>query len=519
MIHSGVATEARFLRPASAWGLLLGLALVRLSLHLYAAGVWGYDYMTDELYYLDCADRLDWGYVDHPPLSVGVLWLARAAIGESLLAIRFLPALIGSAVVVLTGLMAREMGGHRSAQGLAALAAVAFPIHMGATGFYSMNAIDLLVWSLAMLVVLRLINEGDPRWWIGLGVLLGLGLLNKLSVSWLGIGLVVGLVATPERRWLWTPWPWIAAAIAVAIVSPYVLWQIEHDWPFVEFTRNAQLVKLVPRPPLRFAGEQLVVANPLLAPFWMAGLLYYFLAEDGRSYRLLAWLWLTVFTILLLSGFARAHYLAPAYPVAIAGGGLAFAHFARRRRWLLPLTAALLAIAGALFVPLILPVMSPRAYVALAESLPIGAPEEDVGGEGKLPVHLSLQFVGRAAIAAAAEAFHSLPADERDRAGILTETFGSAGAINRFGAAVGLPAAIGTHNNYWLWGPGSYTGEVMVVLASPDSRVLEVFEKCEYVASIRCEYCMPLFTRKAAYVCRRSERPLAEVWPQLKSYW
>jgi len=208
MAHA--APLPRTLAPV-AWQLLIGLAFVKLGVHLLSSGLLTYGYMTDELYYLDCARHLAWGYVDHPPLSVAVLWLVRATAGDSLVALRLLPALAGCVTLVLVALMARELGGGRIAQGLAALAALVAPVYLAVGAFYSMNAFEPMFWALAAWLLLRLHNDGSPRLWLLLGVVMGLGLLNKISMSWFGVGLVVGLVLTPQRRWLATPWPWLAA--------------------------------------------------------------------------------------------------------------------------------------------------------------------------------------------------------------------------------------------------------------------------------------------------------------------
>lgn len=229
MAPQGVANEPRRI----AWRLLIGLAVVKLAVHLLAAGPLAWGYMTDELYYLDSIDRLDWGFVDHPPLCVALLGLVRAALGSSIFAIRIVPACLGAATVLLTGLIARELGGGRTAQGLAAVAALTSPVHLSMAMFYSMNPIDDALWPLAVWLLLRLINGGSARLWLLIGLVVGLGLLNKASMLWFGAGLAAGLLLTPERRWLRTPWPWAAASVAALCFAPFVWWQVQHDWPFL----------------------------------------------------------------------------------------------------------------------------------------------------------------------------------------------------------------------------------------------------------------------------------------------
>ena len=242
--------------PAVAWSLLLALAGVKLGLHALSSGLVGYGYSADELYFLDCANRLAWGYVDHPPFSIAVLWAARAALGDSLVVLRLVSASAGAIAAILTGLIAREMGGGRGAQALAALALVVSPVTLFTTGYYSMNAFDLALWTLASYLVVLLLNGTDERLWRLLGVVLGVGLLNKWSMLWFGIGLGVGVIATPQRRWLVTPWPWLCGLIASAIWVPNLLWQMQHDWPTLEFMRNGMADVMVAKSPLSFVRDQ-----------------------------------------------------------------------------------------------------------------------------------------------------------------------------------------------------------------------------------------------------------------------
>lgn len=503
-----------------AWRVLLGLALVKVGVHVLSSGLLSYGYMTDELYYLDCANHLAWGYVDHPPLSIAVLWLVRMTLGDSLLALRLLPALAGSVTVVVTALMARELGGGRIAQGLAALAAVVSPVYLGVGAFYSMNAFEPALWTLAAYLLLRLHNGARATLWLLLGVVMGVGLLNKISMLWFGFGLVVGLVLTPQRRWLTTPWPWLAAAIAFALFAPHLIWQVQNNWPTLEFMRNATRHKLVSKSPLAFLGEQVLIMHPLVLPFWIGGLLYYFASQDGRRFRLLGWIWVTVFLLLITSGATRANYVGPAYSILLASGGVALERLTQARswRWLPAAAAGAFAVGGLVVAPMAVDLLPPEQYITYQQAIGLSAPRDQVDALGALPIHFALKFHAPAVMQAVAAAYASLPPDDRERVGILTTSFGEGGAINFFGPKIGLPHAIGTHNNYWLWGPGAYTGDVMLAVASSDSELLEFFEEVTLASPIHCTYCMPELGAKSVYICRRARHPLSEVWPKLKDY-
>jgi 4-amino-4-deoxy-L-arabinose transferase-like glycosyltransferase len=506
-------------RSPVAWTWLLGLALIKLGIHLLSS-VLTYGYMTDELYYLDCADHLAWGYVDHPPLSVALLALLRLTIGDSLIALRLVPALAGSATIVLVGLMARELGGSRVAQGLAALATLVAPVYFGIDAFYSMNAFEPPLWALAAYLLLRLENGATPRLWLLVGVVIGLGLLNKISMLWFGLGLVVGLLLTPQRRWLRTPWPWLAGAIGLALFAPHITWQARNGWPTLEFMHNAMQFKMQAKAPLRFLAEQVLTMHPLLLPFWLSGLAYYFIDEHGCRFRLLAWIWISVLVLLVLSGSTRSNYMAPAYVMLLPAGGVAVEQLVRRRswNWLPPALAGAFAVGGAVIAPMAVDLLPPEQYVAYQHALGLVPPADQVDPIGVMPLHFALKFHAPAIMRAVKEAYAALPAEDRARAGILASSFGEAGAINFFGPHIGLPHAISAHNNYWLWGPGAYSGEVMLVFAPPDAAVLELFDHVEVASRIRCDYCLPALTTMSIYICRGPRRPLPELWPQLKNY-
>jgi len=349
---------------------------------------------------------------------------------------------------------------------------------------------------------------------------LGVGLLNKISMLWFGLGLTVGLVLTPERRWFVTPWPYLAAALSLAIFAPHVVWQLQHGLPTLEFMRNATELKMVSKSPLGFAAEQLLMMNPLAVPFWLAGLVYYFASPAGSRHRVLGWIWITVFLLLAASGSARANYLGPAYTVLLPAGGVAFERLARGRRWRwLPATAAvLLAVGGAATAPMAIPLLPPARYVAYERALGISAPVEQQGEIGPLPMHFALRFGWEELMEAVEEAHATLSEEERTGTAVFGSWFGDTGAVNFFGREAGLPPAISGHNNYWLWGPREFSGDVLIVIARSDARLVELFEHVEPVASVGCQYCMPDTSRLSVYVCRGLRQSLPEVWPRLKHY-
>lgn len=231
--------------------------------HLLTAATDDFGLFRDELYYIACSERLGLGYVDHPPLMAWLTRFGRVVLGDSMLALRVLPALAAGGTVLCTAMTTRAMGGHRQAQALAATAAAVAPVYLANFGRVSMNAYDVLIWSAAAWVLVRNLRDGDGRGWVVFGVLAGVGLLNKLSVLFLGFGLVVGLLLTFDRRRLTDRQLWLGGLVAAALFLPHVVWQVANGWPTLEFMQNAILNKTLPLAPATFLGEQILMMNPL----------------------------------------------------------------------------------------------------------------------------------------------------------------------------------------------------------------------------------------------------------------
>ncbi len=509
-------------RAPLAASLVVGIALAKLLVHLgtnvIVARPGGYGIFRDELYYLACAARLAAGYVDQPPLSIWLLALSRAVVGDSLFALRLLPALAGAATVFLVGLIAREMGGGRYAQGLAAGAATLSLIFVAYDVIYSMNGFDLLLAALAAWWLVKLINEGERRYWIYLGLTLGLGLLNKVGMLWIGLGIFVAVVVTAERRWLATRWPWLGGALAGLLFLPYVVWNATHDWAHLEFIRRATEGKYSGLDALDFLGGQLLIQNPFNLPIWLGGLVFLF-TPAGRRYRALGVLFVTAAIVLVINGQSKPEYLASAFPGIFAAGGLAWERWlSPARRWGRALLVAVMLL-GVSLLPAVLPVLPVPAYVKWAETMGI-APSTAEGKElAELPQFYADMFGWEEKAAAVAAVYHALEPQERAATAIFAENYGRAGAIEYFGPAHGIAPGItvGNHNNYWLWGPGDRTGAVVILIGGDDGPAAS-YESFEQAGVARCDHCMPYEKDIPIWLARGLKEPIEEVWPRIGHY-
>lgn len=502
--------------------ILLGLAFLYFLL-VWVPGVSGsYGYFIDEFYYLACADHLALGYVDHPPLSVFLLWIVRATIGDSLIALRVVPALAGAATILFIGLIARRLGANAWGQALAAGAAMIGAVYHVTFSYYSMNALSALLWTACFWVLVEIERQDEPRLWLLFGVLAGLGLENKHTFVLLPLGLAVGLLLTSARRHLRSRWLWLGCAISVALLLPNLGWQVENGWPSIEFYRNADLYKNVPTPPLMVLLQQVLVMNPGAMPVWIAGLWYFLATNRGRTLRHLGWIYVVLLVLMLIGQKSRPDRIAEAYAVLFAGGGTLLAGLCDRGhlrwlRWALPATIVL---AGVALAPLGLTLLPPQLTARYAATL--GVVPQIEKGEGKktaLPQWMAdrlgwEQFVDD--VEAVAKAID--PA-ERANAIILVPSYGQAGAIELLGRGRGLPPVYASQNSYAHWGPPRGSVEVAIVTGPFSAEtVQQLFGDVTMARVHDCEWCMPWRDHAPIWLARHPRVPLRDAWAMLRHY-
>jgi hypothetical protein len=477
-----------------------------------------YGYFRDELYFLAASDHLAFGYVDFAPLTAWLTHASRMVFGDSLHAIRLLPALAFGANVLLTGYITRELGGKFWAMLLACGSVLMAPVILGNATRISMNPLEPLFWMGCIFFVLLAMNRQQPKLLIWCGVLLGFGLENKHSTVFFLGALVVGLLVTSERRILANKWFWIAAAIAFVIALPNVLWQVQHHFPTLEDLRNVKAVhKNVELPPLAFLLQQIMMLAPLSALVWMAGIGFLLFHRQGKRYRGLGVTYL-VFLAVMMVFKGKDYYLAPIYPMLYAAGGVFWektAESSPRLRWLRIAVPAVVLTLGLVAVPLVLPVLPPPKIVPYFESLGIKLPRTENGMRSVLPQYFADEFGWSEMVETVAGVYHSLPPEERAKTAILAGNYGGAGAIDFFGPRYGLPKSISAHQNYYYWGPRQYAGESIIMLEWNMKDAQYWCGSVEQGPAIAPYYGMG-WEHYTILICHNLKTPLQEAWPRLK---
>ncbi|HXT73356.1 MAG TPA: glycosyltransferase family 39 protein [Candidatus Angelobacter sp.] len=537
-------------RPLADW--VYALAIFATLFHFIFAGRYGY--FRDELYYAACGQHLAWGYVDHAPLIAWIARLSRTLLGNSLFALRFSPALAAAGKVILAGWMARELGGRRFAQSLAAVAVLVAPIYLTFDSFLSMNSFEPLFWMACAAILMRILNGGSEKLWLLFGAVAGVGILNKHSMLFFGSGVFTGLWFTSARREYARKWIWLGGAIAFLIFLPNLLWEIRNGFPTIALLHAVIGTKYTTLTPWQFIWQQTLLALPLSAPIWLAGLWCLFWnptreaasaashdVEDKTAYGVararilalghrfaqgiyapLAWAYLVVL-IEMIALHGKIYYLAPVYPMLLAAGAVWIESQLpmRTEKWLRPtlyksMLIASLIVGGFIAAPLAMPILPVDAAVRYSRFWDVDAIHPENIPLGKLPQLFGDMYGWRHQVQAIAKVFDALPAADREQCAILALNYGEASAVDYLGPAYHLPPAISGHNQYGLWGPRGYTGNVVITIGYTEDQLRNIFGEVTLAARISPPYAIPEESNLPIYICRKPEAPLPQMWPSLR---
>lgn len=422
----------RFARASLAFGVCVFAVL--------AAVAGRYGYHRDELYFLEAGRHLAWGYPDQPPLVPLLARLMNDLAPGSVVALRLPSAVAAAAIVPLTAAITRLLGGERGAQLLAAGSIAVSAVLLAAGHLLSTATFDLLAWTVLLLLVVVILRDGEERLWLAVGVVTGAGLLDDDLVAFLMAALVAGVAIAGPRRTFRSPWLWAGGLIAAAMWTPYLLWQARHGWPELIVSRgiaNGQSGTSTPR--WLFLPEQLAILG-LFAPVWIAGLVRLFRGPELSFARALGWAYVLLAVVFVISG-GKAYYLAGMYPLLLAAGAQPSLDWIRRgrrrlRRSALAAAFVLTAVSSLYYG---LPVVPLRSL----HDTSVVSLNYDIGETVAWPTYVQ----------EIATAWNTLPAPVRARAAILTSNYGEAGAVDRYGPALGLPTAYSGHMGFWYWGP------------------------------------------------------------------
>jgi hypothetical protein len=336
-----------------------------------------------------------------------------------------------------------------------------------------------------------------------------------VTMLFFGLGLVVGLLLTPNRVYLRSRWLWLGGVIAFAFLLPYLLWNAANDWPTLGFWANYG-GKLAGGSPFSFLGQQLLTMNPLTLPLTIAGLLFYLRLPEGKPYRALGWMFVALYVLFTLTQ-AKPYFLSPAYAPLFAGGAVALER--ALARWLLLAYVGVLLASGLFLAPVAMPILPPSTFGQIYGFIGSDAGVQMERHEtGVLPQWLADRFGWDTMVATIARAYDRLPPADRVKACIFTGNYGEAGAVDFFGPALGLPHAISGHNTYFLWGPDGCDGQIVMTVGIPRPELESAYGSVEQVDTVTCHACMPYEDNLPVYLSRQPKVSLPDLWPRVRHF-
>jgi len=493
-LHAGITNLYRRADLAPAVLIIAGISFLA---HVLVGN--NYGYFRDELYVMAMSQHPAFGYVDVPPLVPWITLLPRLLTGNALWAIHVISALVCAGTIILTGLMARLLGGTRWVQGLAALGSATALVLLAFGSIYAYDVFDEFWWALCATILIVLLRDKRPQRWLAFGLVAGLGLLTKETILFWGFALVVGLGLSPQRHLLFTRWTLFGGLIAFALVLPFLLWNAANGWASFQYWAGYSHNHSAGGTPLDFLTNQILGMNPLSVLLWGAGLWYFFSARGAR-YRVFGWAYLILF-VLFIALQGKFYFLAPAYPPLYAGGAVLLGEWrVRWRRWV-AVYPVVLAISGVVLALAVMPVLPPAVY---EQSSSAGLQADRFGWEEQ--------------VALIAQVYHGLPLDEQRVACIFTFDYGEAGALVQFGGRYHLPPPISGHNAFYIWGPLGCTGQVVITINITPQDAVRWFSSVTLAARTSCDECVAYENQAPILILRQPKAPFAVIWPYLKHY-
>ncbi|PKL83225.1 MAG: hypothetical protein CVV24_06120 [Ignavibacteriae bacterium HGW-Ignavibacteriae-3] len=497
---------------------LLYIAFFKFILLFYFAG--NYGLFRDEYYYIECSKHLSFGYVDQPPLSLFILAISRTLFGESILGIRIFAYIAGSATVFVSGLLARELGGRKFAQVLTATTVLFCGVALGLSGYFSMNVFDVLLSVFLFYYIIKLIKRDDSKIWYTIGIIFGIALQNKLTPLFLAAGLAAGMLLTNHRKYFLTKELYLGALIALLIFLPYLIWQVMHGFPTLEFMHNAAMLKNRPMSILEFSKNAMLELNPGFVIFIATAFYFFFLTEEGKKFKLISILFITVFLVFVFNN-GKPYYMSILYPVMLAAGAVGADILISRylKDWV-RIFIFVLIIPSAVFVtPFAIPVLDLDSFIKFSEFTGLRPSSGERSAQGILPQFFADRFGWKEMAEKVAEVYNKLNEEEKKNVVIFAQNYGEAGAINYYAKKLGLPDRVySPHNSYWLWGPPKdWDGKTAIIIGSSREDNSEFFEDVQLAASHFNRYGMP-YENVDIFICRKNKRPLKDAWKEIKTF-
>ncbi len=491
-------------------GILMLLALLSVAVHTATNGQYGFH--RDELQTLDDARHLDWGFVAYPPVTPLIGRIELMLFGTSLIGFRFFAAVAVSAAMVIAGLIAKELGGERREQILAAVATCVAPVALAQGAVFQYVSFDYLWGVLATYFLVKLGKSGDARWWLAIGFTLGLGMETRYTAGFWTLGIVGGVLVTDARKYLLSKWLWLGVGISMLLLLPNVIWQAQHHFISLDFLKHLHERDVRQGRDNGFLAQQLwLCVNVVTVPLTVLGLWFLLAREEGKRYRPVGWTVLVTFLLFWIAK-ARFYYMAPMYPVLLAAGSVVFGNWTKSAkpstaRFVNGLQWAGIVLNGAVFAVFVMPV-APFGGAGWRVTSKLHDQFREQIGWQELTEHV-------------AHVYNSLPTEERARTGILAGNYGEGGALNLYGPALGLPRAMAGTNSFWYRGYDPREPQTVILVGLDLDEAQGKFSSCSVAAKNTNRFGVENEESRDhpdILLCRGLKGSWAEFWAKFQRY-
>lgn len=500
--------------------LILGfLSLILFVILMISSTIKPYGFFIDELYFLACSKRLAFGYIDQPPLSIALLTLMQKLFGSSMLVVRLLPALSISATVFVTGLTARRLGGSLASMLLAGLAVMVMPVLLLFGSFYSMNAYEPLIWTTVVFFVVKMIQEQNPKYWLHIGILMGIGLEMKHTIVLYGVALLIGFLLSDQRKLLFNKWILWGGMACFILILPNLVWQYVNHFPSLELYSNSFSSKNIDKSYLQVIIEQMFFVNPFTFLLWISGLIV-LLTPWGKPYRLMLFAYGFLLFVILAGHSSRPDRIASVYTFFMASGAVAIEHYLKSHwKRIVQISLALLIITGGIIItPAFCPILPPQTLKPYLSGMGLQF-DIEAGKKGEpIPQWLADRIGWHELAADVAQVYHALPENEKQNAVIISTNYGEAGALELYGPEFGLPPVFATHNSFHSWGPPSDSVRTYIGIMIDIEDVRPRFDSVQEAKVFHCPDCTRPQQNIPVYILRGPKFSIEKAWPDFKNY-
>ena len=494
--------------------LILLLTCINLVIRLLTNSAYGFH--RDEFLYMALGRHLDIGFWSNPPL-IGIFAYLSQLLGDSVFSVRFIPAILGAATVFLTGLMVKDYGGKFFAQLIACLAIMLSPAYLRLFSMYNPVPFEVFYWTLLSFLILRYLKTASINYIYALGIVVGLGMMNKYSTIFFVIGILIGLVFTSYRKLFLSKHFYAAIGIAFCICLPNLWWQYSYHFPVVNHMEGLQESQLVNVDPLSFILDQFLM-NLQATPIWIAGLIFLLFNQSGKTFRLLGWIFVSViFLFLVLSG--KSYYTLGVFPITIAAGSYYLEQvFGNKKKMIKTLVVIYMFLTSSIVLPLSITFLNADQFSAycqyLIHEIKLESPMRWEDGQiHALPQDYADMFGWEEFGEKVALAYQQVP--NKKQCMIYCENYGQAGAVEHFGKKYNLPPVISFSDSYRLWAPEKIDDNINTLIYVNDELgddIRAIFEEVKLIGTIEHPYAREQGTR--IYLCQKERSDFSDFWTE-----